>query len=88
FFAGTVYVSALWLTGRVGWVWPRPTAFGCLVCLAYFGVAVVSPVLFPNRLAGLMDVGTTLHFLAFTVLVGALVQSPRVDVFDLFLHGI
>ncbi|MBN8942096.1 MAG: O-antigen ligase family protein [Rhizobiales bacterium] len=88
FFAGAVYVSALWLTGRLSWVWPASTAFGCLVCLAYFGVALISPVLFPNRLAGLLDVGTTLHFLVFTVLVGALVQSPRVDVFDLFLDGI
>ncbi|WP_163467952.1 hypothetical protein, partial [Klebsiella michiganensis] len=74
--------------GRLSWVWPASTALGCLACLAYFGVALISPVIFPNRLAGLLDVGTTLHFLVFTVLVGALVQSPRVDVFDLFLDGI
>ncbi|QCI63200.1 O-antigen ligase family protein [Phreatobacter stygius] len=88
FFTGAAYVSVLWLTGRIGWVWPPSTAFGCIACLAYFGVELLSPLLFPNRLAGLLDVGTTLHFLVFTVLVGALIQSPRIDVFDLFLHGI
>ncbi|CEJ13969.1 O-Antigen ligase [bacterium YEK0313] len=88
FFIGAAYVGILWGAGRVRWVWPRETAFGCTVALAYFAVAVLSPVLFPNRLMGLLDVGTTIHFLLFLVLVGAMVQTPRIDVFDLFLHGI
>ncbi|MCZ0737593.1 O-antigen ligase family protein [Phreatobacter sp. AB_2022a] len=88
FFIGAAYVGILWGAGRVRWVWPRETAFGCTVALVYFAVAVLSPVLFPNRLMGLLDVGTTIHFLLFLVLVGAMVQTPRIDVFDLFLHGI
>lgn len=88
FFTGAAYVGVLWATGRVRWVWPPETAFGCTVALVYLAVAALSPILFPNRLMGLLDVGTAVHFLLFLVLVGALVQTPRIDVFDLFLHGV
>lgn len=88
FFTGAAYVGILWGMGRLQWVWPRETAFGCTVALAYFAIAVLSSLWFPNRLMGLLDIGTTVHFLLFLVLVGALVQTPRIDAFDLFLYGI
>lgn len=88
YFAGVVYTGLIWFLGRIGTVWPESTAFGCIAALVYFASTLVSPLLFPNALAGLSDVGTSLHFLAFIFLVGALVQAPRVDVLDLYLNGL
>ncbi len=88
YFGACIYIGILFLAGRVGWVWPRTTAFGCLVSLVFFASTILSPLLFPNKLAGWMDVGTAFHYAALVILVGTLVQTPKVDVFDLFLTGV
>jgi len=87
-FGACIYVGVVFLARRISWVWPRTTAFGCLVALGYFAVTLISPLAFANPIAGWMDVGTALHFLTVVMLVGALVQAPKVDVFDLFLNGL
>ena len=88
YFLGVVYVGLIWLTGRVGWVWPESTAFACLVALGYFASTLISAVFFEDRLAGLMDAGTNLQFLFLAPLVGAVIQARRVDVWSLFLNGL
>lgn len=88
YFGACIYVGLVFLGRRIGWVWPPTTAFACLVTLGYFAVTVISPLAFPNRLEGWLDVGTAFHYLTLTMLVGALVQAPKVDVLDLFLHGV
>lgn len=88
FFGACIYVGLIFLGRRISWVWPPTTAFGCLVSLGYFLVTMISPLAFANQAAGWLDVGTAMHFLALTVLVGTLVQTPKVDVFDLFLNGV
>lgn len=88
YFGACIYVGLVFIGRRIGWVWPATTAFACLVTIGYFAVTIISPLAFPNRLEGWMDVGTALHYLTLTMLVGALVQAPKVDVFDLFLSGV
>lgn len=87
-FGACIYVGLVFLARRITWVWPQTTAFGCLVALGYFAATLISPLAFANPLAGWMDVGTALHFLTVVMLVGTLVQTPKVDVFDLFLNGV
>lgn len=88
YFGACIYVGLIFAARRITWVWPPTTAFGCLVTLGYFAATMISPLVFPNKAAGWLDVGTATHFLTLTLLVGALVQTPKVDVFDLFLNGI
>lgn len=88
YFGACIYVGLIFLGRRISWVWPPTTAFGCLVSLGYVLVTMISPLAFANQAAGWLDVGTAMHFLALTVLVGILVQTPKVDVFDLFLNGV
>lgn len=88
FFGACIYIGLLFFTGRVGWVWPPTTAFGCIASLVFFASTVLSPLLFPNKLAGWMDVGTAFHYAALVLIVGTLVQTPKIDVFDLFLNGL
>jgi O-antigen ligase len=90
YFGACLYVGLIFAARRISWVWPSTTAFGCLVTLGYFAVTMISPLAFPfpNKAAGWLDVGTAMHYLALTVLVGTLVQTPKVDVFDLFLNGV
>ncbi len=87
YFGACIYVGLVFLGRRIRWVWPPTTAFGCLVTLGYFAVAIVSPLFFPDKVDGWRDVGTAFHYFTLTLLVGALVQTPKVDVFDLFLNG-
>lgn len=88
YFGACIYIGLIFLGRRISWVWPPTTAFACLVALGYFFVTMISPLAFANKAAGWLDVGTAMHFLALTVLVGTLVQTPKVDVFDLFLNGV
>jgi O-antigen ligase len=88
YFGACIYVGLIFLGRRLTWVWPPTTAFGCLVTLGYFAVTIVSPLFFPDKLDGWRDVGTAFHYLTLTMLVGALVQTPKVDVLDLFLNGL
>ncbi|KAF0136808.1 MAG: Uncharacterized protein FD152_882 [Xanthobacteraceae bacterium] len=88
YFGACIYVGLIFLGRRITWVWPPTTAFGCLVALGYFAVTILSPLLFPNRIEGWMDVGTAFHYLTLAMLVGTLVQTPKVDVFNLFLNGV
>lgn len=88
FFGACIYVGLLFFSGRVGWVWPPTTAFGCIASLVFFASTILSPLLFPNKLAGWMDVGTAAHYAALLFLVGTLIQTPKVDAFDLFLNGL
>ncbi len=88
YFGACIYVGLIFIARRITWVWPPTTAFGCLVTLGYFAVTLISPLAFPHRAEGWMDVGTAMHYLTLTMLVGTLVQTPKVDVFDLFLNGV
>jgi O-antigen ligase len=88
YFGAVIYIGLIWLGSRLKWVWPPTTAFGCIVSLAYFAVTIVSPLLFPDKLDGLRDVGTAFHFLVLPMIVGILVQTPKVDTFDLYLNAI
>lgn len=88
YFGACIYVGLIFLGRRIGWVWPSTISLGCFVTLGYFAVTMISPLAFPNKVAGWLDVGTAMHYLALTALVGALVQTPKVDVFDLFLNGV
>lgn len=88
FFGACIYIGLIWLFGRLRWVWPPTTAFGCLVALAYFATVLVTALLAPDPLRGLWDAGTALHYAALILLVGAFVQTPRVDVFELTLNGL
>jgi len=88
FFGACIYIGLIFMARRITWVWPPTTAFGCLVTLGYFAVTLISPLVFPHRAEGWMDVGTAMHYLTLTMLVGTLVQTPKVDVFDLFLNGV
>lgn len=88
FFAGCAWVGFLWLIGRLSWVWPATTAYGCVAALVYFASVCVTSMSAERPLPGLLVAGTAAHYLLLTVLVGALVQSPRVDVFDLALNGL
>ncbi|AVO45542.1 O-antigen ligase family protein [Phreatobacter cathodiphilus] len=88
YFGACIYVGLIFLGRRIAWVWPPTTAFGCLVTLGYFAVTAISPLAFPNKAAGWLDVGTAMHYLTLTMLVGTLVQTPKVDVFALFLNGV
>lgn len=88
YFAGSAYIGLIFLAGRLRWVWPPTTAFGCLVALGYFAATLVSPLFFPDKIEGWQDVGTAFHYLVLTMMVGMLVQTPKVDVFDLFLNGV
>jgi O-antigen ligase len=87
YFGACIYVGLIFVARRITWVWPPTTAFGCLVTLGYFVVTLISPLAFPHRAEGWLDVGTAMHYLTLTMLVGTLVQTPKVDVFDLFLNG-
>lgn len=88
YFGACIYIGLIFVGRRIGWVWPQTTAFGCIVTIGYFAVTAISPIVFANKAAGWLDVGTAVHFLALTILVGTLVQTPKVDVFDLFLNGV
>lgn len=88
FFAGCAWVAFLWLIGRLSWVWPATTAYGCIVALVYFASVPLTAFSADRPLLGLLDAGTAAHYLVLTLLVGALVQSPKVDVFDLALNGL
>ncbi len=87
-FAGSLYALIMIGRGRLAIAVPRTVLPACLVCLAYFGSTLVSPLFFPNPWGGWMDVGTSLQFLAFVVLVMAMAQTHEVDTLDLYLWGL
>lgn len=88
YFGACIYIGLIFLGRRISWVWPPTVSIGCFVTLGYFLVTMISPLAFANKAAGWLDVGTAMHFLALTFLVCTLVQTPKVDVFDLFLNGV
>jgi O-antigen ligase len=88
YFGACIYIGLIFLGRRISWVWPPTVSFGCFVTLGYFLVTMISPLAFANKTAGWLDAGTAMHYLALTFLICTLVQTPKVDVFDLFLNGV
>jgi len=88
FFAGAIYALMMMVRGKLAARWPDGLSFVGLVVLSYFLSTLISPLAFANAPQGWLDVGTNLQFLIVVVLAIAMSQTPRTDVFDLFLWGL
>lgn len=88
FFAGAFYALMMFARGKLVVHGANGIALASLVALGYFASTLISPLAFDNARAGWLDVGTNLQFLAFGLLVLAMSQTPRTDVFNLFLWGV
>lgn len=88
FFAGAIYALMMIARGKLAALWPEGLSFAGLVVLGYFLSTLISPLAFANAPQGWLDVGTNLQFLIVVVLAIAMIQTPRPDVFNLFLWGV
>lgn len=87
FFAGAFYALMMIGRGKLSLHAPQGISLAILVALGYFLSTLWSPLAFDNPPAGWRDVGTNLQFLMLAPLVLAMSQTPRSDVFGLFLWG-
>lgn len=85
FFAGAFYALMMVARGKLAISWPHGIGLSALVAGGYFLSTLISPLAFDNPSAGWLDVGTNLQFLVFVLLLIAMSQTPRADLFSLFL---